>query len=108
MSYNMDIYMYMTDAIITYRNDEKGARWEVSTPQDTMAFATKEDLDEYIDENVGIMEELVKEGQIEQELWDEAVSCAHAESDDEHGHDPLDKPATEITVWDVYRPSELL
>lgn len=106
------VYEYLTGAMLVQCD---GGTWKVSTPQETTTFATRGEMDKFIEENLTIMEELVAEGQIESKLWDDAQRFAEAcmyEDDianDMCGyHDPLDKPATEITVWDVYSPSELL
>lgn len=106
------VYEYLTGAMLVKCN---GEAWKVSTPQETTTFATRYEMDKFIEENLTIMEGLVEAGQIENELWSDAQGFAEAcmyEDDianDMCGyHDPLDKPATEITVWDVYSPSELL
>lgn len=68
----------MVDAITAYSRLTEtfvicaGGRYEVSSPQETEVFGSKESLLDYIHENLEIMEELVKDGQIEKEIWDEA------------------------------------
>lgn len=111
LDYKMDAYAYLTCAIIT----KTAGHWTVSTSQYVTTFDETEELDKFITENLDAMEELVKDGQIEREMWDEAWSFANSEAyardcvDDMCGrHDPLDKPATEISPWDVYSLSELL
>ena len=75
-AYKMDAYAYLTSAIITHRDGV----WTVSTPEDTMTFQTDCELGDYFAENLEAMEELVEDGQIERELWDEAWSYADGES----------------------------
>lgn len=75
-AYKMDAYAYLTNAII----DESLGHWTVDTPQDTMTFDNTEEFDTFLAENLDAMEELVEDGQIERELWDEAWSYADNEA----------------------------
>lgn len=64
----INAYMELSGALV----EHDAGRWIISTPQETIIFDSIADLMDDIRANLETMHELVKEGQIEQELWDAA------------------------------------